>query len=96
MEDNASFEISLKGTNIHDGKVVSVDERYDQAHAVVVLLFRQHNAHTIVQQGMIIGGFKENYYTAIIRELINSWGLWKVIKATVRAALNLLPYSHVP
>ena len=95
MEDNASFEISLKGTNIHDGKVVSVDERYDQAHAVVLLLFRRHNAHTVVQQGMIMGGFSEKYYTMVIRELINSWGLWKVVKATVRAALNRLPYHQV-
>ena len=95
MEGNTNFEISVKGSNVYDGIVNAVDEHYDQAHAVVLLFFRQHDANTVAQQGMIVGGFKEKYYTMVIRELINSWGLWRVAKAFVKAALNCLPYHEV-
>lgn len=96
MEHKTSLEVTLKGVSDYSGKLESIDERYDQASAVVVVTYKQHNDHMTIQRGMIIGDFNEKYYTTFLRELMNSWGLWKVIKATVRAALKLLPYNHVP
>ena len=94
MEHKTNLEVTLKGVSDFAGKLEQIDEHYDQASAVIVVTYKQHNAHMTIQRGMIIGDFNEKYYATFLRELINSWGLWKVVKATVRAALNLLPYHQ--
>ena len=95
MEHKTSLEVTLKGVSEYSGKLESIDEHYGQASAVVVVTYKQHNDHMTIQRGMIVGDFSEKYYTTLLRELMNSWGLWRVAKAFVKAALNCLPYHEV-
>ena len=90
------IDITLNGV-CNDGSeaLKPVDLHMDQVHAAVVFAFRQHNNHSVIQQGAVMGDFDPKYCTMIMIEMVKNFGLGKVTQALARAALRRPPFEVI-
>ena len=85
---NARMNIAVTGEIDREGLLKSVNERYD-CEAAVVVTWKRHNEHVVMQRGIIIGEFSENYRRELMQALMGTWGRWWVLRALLRALLRL-------
>ena len=84
----ARLNIAVTGEIDREGLLKSINERYDDSEAAVVVTWKRHNEHVVMQRGIIIGEFSECYRRELMQALMGSWGRRKVIWALLRALLR--------
>ena len=84
----ARLNIAVTGEIDRDGLLKSINERYDDSEAAVLVTWKRHNEHVVMQRGIIIGEISENYRRKLMQALMGTWGRWKTIRALLRALLR--------